>query len=83
MDYQIGCDQLQYWMRPANSCSAATIGFMKVPQSRSLYLYLAYKSGFKRVRAILKAVEAVKVKLWCFKGIVHPTHFQKQVGWGT
>ena len=31
----------------------------------------------------MKAVEAVKVKLWCFKGIVHPTHFQKQVGWGT
>ena len=45
--------------------------------------YLAYKSGFKRVRAILKAVEAVKVKLWCFKGIVNPTHFQKHVGWGT
>ena len=47
------------------------------------YLYFAYKSGFKGLRAILRAVEAVKVKLWCFKGIVHPTHFQKQVGWGT
>ena len=52
-------------------------------KSWSLYLYFAYKSGLKRVRAILKAVEAVKVKLWCFKGIVNPTHFQKHVGWGT
>ena len=38
---------------------------------------------FPNCHAILKAVEAVKVKLWCFRGIVHPTHFQKQVGWGT
>ena len=61
------------------------LGLWRCFQGKSwrLYLYFAYKSGFKRVRAILKAVEAVKVKLWCFKGIVHPTHFQKQVGWGT
>ena len=29
-----------------------------------------------RVWAILKALEALKVKLSCFKGIVNPTHFQ-------
>ena len=28
-------------------------------------------------------LEALKVKFACFKGIVHPTHFQLQVGWGT
>ena len=28
------------------------------------------------VQAPLKAQEASKVKLSCFKGIVHPTHFQ-------
>ena len=36
---------------------------------------------FPNCHAILKAVEAVKVKLWCFKGIVHPTH--KCSGWWT
>ena len=38
---------------------------------------------FSPARAILKPQEASKVKFACFKGIVHPTHFQKQVGWGT
>ena len=34
------------------------------------------KFACSRVRAILKALEALKVKLSCFKGIVNPTHFQ-------
>ena len=84
-DYKTGGDQLQYWWCPANSCSAATIGFMKVPPKQKLefILVLWYKSACSWVWAILKAVEVVKVKLWCFKGIVNPTHFQKHVGWGT
>ena len=78
MNYNTGC------ARPT-AVAPKPLGLWRCFQGKSwrLYLYFAYKSGFKRVRAILKAVEAVKVKLWCFKGIVHPTHFQKQVGWGT
>ena len=34
------------------------------------------KFACSRVWAILKALEALKVKLSCFKGIVNPTHFQ-------
>ena len=51
------------------------LGLWRCRQGKSWtkYLYFAYKSGFKRVRAILKAVEAVKVKLWYFKDIVYPT----------
>ena len=77
-NYNTGC------ARPT-AVAPKPLGLWRCFQGKSwrLYLYFAYKSGFKRVRAILKAVEAVKVKLWCFKGIVHPTHFQKQVGWGT
>ena len=40
-------------------------------KSWSLYLYFAYKSAFHGT-GHMKAVEAVKVKLWCFKGTVNP-----------
>ena len=77
-NYNTGC------ARPT-AVAPQPLGLWRCFQGKSwrLYLYFAYKSGFKGVRAILKAVEAVKVKLWCFKGIVNPTHFQKHVGWGT
>ena len=52
-------------------------------KSGSPYPDFSNESTFLWVQAILKAEEARKVKLSCFKGIVHPTHFQKQVGWGT
>ena len=45
-------------------------------KSSSLYPDFSNKSTFLWVQAILKAQEACKVKLSCFKGIVHPTHFQ-------
>ena len=57
----------------------------KVPQLKigSLYPDLSNNCTLSWVQAILKAQEASKVKLSCFKGIVHPTHFQWQVGWRT
>ena len=64
-NYNTGC------ARPT-AVAPKPLGLWRCFQGKSwrLYLYFAYKSGFKRVRAILKAVEAVKLKLWCFKGIV-------------
>ena len=43
-------------------------------ESGSPYPDYSNKSTFSWVQAILKAQEACKVKLSCFKGIVHPTH---------
>ena len=45
-------------------------------KSGSPYPDFSNESTFLWVQAILKAQEACKVKLSCFKGIVHPTHFQ-------
>ena len=80
-----GGDELQNWRCSSDSCSVATNARMKVLsiESGSPYPDYSNKSTFSWVQAILKAQEACKVKLSCFKGIVHPTHFQKQVGWGT
>ena len=45
------------------------LGLWKCCQGKSwsLYLYFAYKSACSWVQAILRAVEAVKIKLWCFQ----------------
>ena len=50
----------------------------KVCQLKSGFLYPDHSNNytFSWVRAILKPQEASKVKFACFKGIVHPTHFQ-------
>ena len=85
MNGKTGGDERQNWRCSSDSCSVATNARMKVLsiESGSPYPDYSNKSTFSWVQAILKAQEACKVKLSCFKGIVHPTHFQKQVGWGT
>ena len=84
-NWKTGGAELKNWRCSSGSCSNATNGRMKVLsiESGSPYPDYSNKSTFLWVQAILKAQEACKVKLSCFKGIVHPTHFQKQVGWGT
>ena len=75
-NYNTGC------ARPT-TVAQQPLGLWRCRQVKSWtkYLYLAYKSAFQRVRAILKAPGTVKVKLWCFKGIVNPTDIHGS--WGT
>ena len=68
-----------------SAVAAQPMHVWRVCQLKSGFKYPDHSNNctFSPVRAILKPQEASKVKFACFKGIVHPTHFQKQVGWGT
>ena len=68
-----------------SAVAAQPMHVWRVCQLKSGFKYPDHSNNctFSPVRAILKPQEASKVKFACFKGIVHPTHIQKQVGWGT
>ena len=68
-----------------SAVAAQPMHVWRVCQLKSGFKYPDHSNNctFSPVRAKLKTREASKVKFACFKGIVHPTHFQKQVGWGT
>ena len=78
-----GGDERQNWRCSSDSCSVATNARMKVLsiESGSPYPDYSNKSTFSWVQAILKAQEACKVKLSCFKGIETPTDIHGS--WGT
>ena len=78
MNRKTGGAERKNWRCPSGSCSVATNASMKVLVIENLCPCTDYSKKYtsSRVRAILKALEACKVKLSCFKGIVDPTHFQ-------
>ena len=78
-----GPAELRNWRCTSNRCSAATNASLKILAIENSCPHSDYskKYTFFRVRAILKALEARKVKLSCFKGIVDPTDIHGS--WGT
>ena len=73
-----GPAELRNWRCTSNRCSAATNASLKILAIENSCPHSDYSKKYTsfRVRAILKALEACKVKLSCFKGIVDPTHFR-------
>ena len=78
MNYEMRGAELRNLRCSSNGCSVATNASMKVLEIENQCPHTDYSKKYtsSRVQAILKALEACKVKLSCFKGIVDPTHFQ-------
>ena len=83
MNYETGGAELRNWRCTSNRCSAATNASLKILAIENSCPHSDYSKKYTsfRVRAILKALEACKVKLSCFKGIVDPTDIHGS--WGT
>ena len=83
MNYETGGAELRNWRRTSNRCSFATNASMKILLIENSCPHSDYSKKYTSsgVRAILKALEARKVKLSCFKGIVDPTDIHGS--WGT